>query len=430
MSLAEDVRDIQLPISFQDLWTPARYKAFYGGRASAKSHSFATALLLQGGERPLRILCGREVQKSIRESVKQLLDDKIEDLGLEGSYNSLSNEIRGDNGTKFIFTGLSDHTIDTMKSYEGIDIFWGEEAQTFSARSLEILIPTIRKSGSELWFSWNPRHKSDPVDERFRSGIVPDDSIVRQVNHTDNPFMSTEATAERLFDRKTKPDRYSHIWEGDYEPQAVGAIWTRQNIADNRTTLERLAEIGVELERIVVAVDPAVSDTDTSDEHGITVQGKGTDGRGYLLEDGSIHGSPAQWATRAWSLHDKWEADAIVIERNQGGDMCRHTLRVERPKSEGGKIIEVTATRGKHVRAEPISALSEQGHVGYAGSFPELEGQLCLFTASGYNGERSPDRAEAFIWGMTELFPSILKKKPQPKSKKKPRNRRISWMGS
>jgi len=423
--------DVQLPEAFGEIFEPYRNKAFYGGRGSAKSHSIAKALLLMGGMQKLRILCCREIQKSIRESVYLLLKEQIELLGLEEFYLVLATEIRGENGTQFIFTGLSDHTADSIKSYEGIDIAWIEEAMTVSANSLEILIPTIRKEGSEIWASWNPRHKSDPIDMRYRGDDPPADSLIVNVNWRDNPFFPSTLKEERLYDKRTKPDRYAFIWEGDYEPQAIGAIWSRQEIADNRTTLEQLERDGIELERITVNVDPAVSDTDTSDEHGITATAKATNGKGYLLDDWSRKGSPQQWADTTWALYDKWEADAVVIEKNQGGDMCRHTLRTARPKDQGGKIIEVHATRGKHVRAEPISSLCSQGMIGYAGSFPELEDQLCLFTASGYqaDGDESPDRAESFIWGMTELFPSIVNKAKKPKKKRARRKPQVTWMG-
>jgi phage terminase large subunit-like protein len=166
------------------------------------------------------------------------------------------------------------------------------------------------------------------------------------------------------------------------------------------------------MERIVISIDPAVSDTDTSDEHGIVVAGLGADRRGYLLEDGSMHGSPHQWASRAVALYDKWDADAIVIEKNQGGDMCRFTIETVR---KNVSIIEVHATRGKHVRAEPISSLYHHGRISHIGTFPELEDQLCKFTASGYNGDDSPDRAEAAIWAFTELFPKLTTEKKETK---------------
>ena len=410
--------DVQISEAFSDLFRPARYKAFFGGRGSAKSHSFAKALLLEGGQTRLRILCAREIQRSIKDSVKALLDDQVEQLGMSSFYESTRDEIRGQNGTMIIFSGLGHLSVDQIKSYEGIDRCWVEEAQTISERSLEILIPTIRSHGSELWFSWNPRHQSDPVDQRFRGLNPPTNTITKQVNYTNNPFFPDVLEQERQYDYQHSPDRYSHIWLGDYEPQAVGAIWTRQLLHDNR-----VGEMP-EMERILVAVDHAVSSEPGSNEHGIIVVGKGADGRGYVLDDLTIAGSPHQWATRVLAAYDKWEADAIVIERNQGGDLVKTTLESVRKPIP---VIEVTASRGKHVRAEPISSLYALGRVGHVGSYPELEAQMCLMTAGGYEGEGSPDRVDAMVWGMTELFPSIVRRKQRRPNERPPQN--ISGMG-
>ncbi len=400
--MTETSIDIKIPRAFAGLLEPRRYKAFFGGRGSAKSHSFASALLALGADRPLRILCAREIQLSIKDSVKQLLEDKIKLMELDDFYEPLQNEIRGVNGTTFIFSGLGKLTTDQIKSMEGIDIVWVEEAQTISAKSLEILIPTIRKPGSELWFSWNPRAASDPVDQRFRGDVLPDDALISRVSYKDNPFFTAELDAERRFDESAKPDRYGHIWLGDYEPTAIGAIWDRLTIHNNRR-----AE-APEMERILVSVDPAISNGTSSDEHGVIVGGMGADKRGYVLEDASLKGSPRQWADRAVAMYDKYEADGIVIEINQGGDMVRHTLESVRP---GIRIIEVRATRGKHVRAEPISSLYSLGRVSHVGAFPKLEDQQCQMTAAGYEGEGSPDRVDALVWLFTELFPKLTQKK-------------------
>lgn len=394
------MQQIKIPEAFGGLFEKSRYKAYYGGRGSGKSHSAATAALVRAGQKPLRVGCFREVQRSIKDSVKQLLDDKIADLNMGGFYTSLNNEIRGANGSEFIFAGLGNLTADQIKSMEGIDIALVEESQTISERSLEILIPTIRAPGSELWFLWNPRHASDPVDQRFRGLTLPENTIVRQVNYVDNPFFPDELEAERAFDEEQNRERYSHIWLGDYEPTAIGAIWDRLTLHSSRVTSVP------DLERIVVAVDPAVSSDSGADEHGVIVAGLGADTRGYVLDDGSTSGSPKQWATRTIALFDKWQADAIVIEVNQGGDMVRHTLDSIRP---GLPIIEVRATRGKHVRAEPISALYALGRVSHVGSYPELEDQMCQMTAAGFEGQGSPDRCDALVWGLTELFPSMTK---------------------
>ncbi|MDJ0513026.1 MAG: PBSX family phage terminase large subunit [Methyloceanibacter sp.] len=397
---------IQIPEAFRGLFQPARYKAYYGGRGSAKSHSMAAAAIITGAESPLRFLCAREVQKSIKDSVKQLLDDKIEKLGYGHFYTSTRDEIRGLNGSKFLFAGLQDMSVDQIKSFEGVDRCWVEEAQTISERSIEVLVPTIREPGSELWFSWNPRHAKDPVDRLFRGEYPPEDAIIQKVNYDDNPFFPPELERERQYDKKAKPERYGHIWEGDYEPMAVGAIWTRLMFHEHRKS-----ELPVQLTRILVAVDPAVSSLEGSNEHGIIVGGLGTDGRGYILEDGTCEGGPEKWSQRAVALFDKWQADGIVIEKNQGGDMCRHTLKTVRP---GLPIIEVHATRGKHVRAEPIAAHYAFGRVSHVGTFEELETQMCQVTAAGFEGEGSPDRCDALVWLLTHLFPGMTHRtKPQ-----------------
>lgn len=182
-----------------------------------------------------------------------------------------------------------------------------------------------------------------------------------------------------------------------------GALWSL-------TTLDtyRLRE-APELERVLVAVDPAASNNEDSDEHGIVVGGMTADQRGIVVEDATMRGSPGEWARRAVSLYRSYGADGIVIEVNQGGDMATHTLRSIDPTV---KIIEVRATRGKHVRAEPIAALYEQGRCAHVGAFAELEGQMTQMTIHGYEGAGSPDRADALVWLMTELFPKMTMRKP------------------
>ncbi len=177
-----------------------------------------------------------------------------------------------------------------------------------------------------------------------------------------------------------------------------GAIWRQSDIDTYR--VHEAPELG----RIVVALDPAVTNTDESDEHGIIVAGL-SDQTGYVLEDASKHGTPAEWAQAAAKLARKWQADGVVVEVNQGGDMVAHTLRAIAPNLN---IIEVRASRGKHVRAEPIAALYEQGRVRHVGQYPELENQMTQFTNEGYQGDNSPDRADALVWALTELFPDMV----------------------
>jgi hypothetical protein len=395
---------IETPRAFKPLFEPGlRYLGAHGGRGSGKSHHFAERIVDRMIEDPtIRAVCIREVQKSLRESAYRLIGDKIGALGVADRFRVLHDRIETPQGGVVIFMGMQDHTAESIKSLEGFRIAWVEEAQTLSEKSLELLRPTIRAPGSQMYFSWNPRNCMDAVDKFLRGDDVPKGAAVVQVNYDSNPWFPKELEAERLLDHRMRPDRYSHIWQGDYEPQAVGSIWTMRDINEGRQT-----EVPNDLSRILVAVDPAVSSHEHSDEHGVMVVAASQSGHGYVLEDGSTRGAPEQWARRAIALYDRYDADGIVIEKNQGGDMCRHVIDSVRP---GINIIEVHATRGKHVRAEPISALYALGRIHHVGTFPQLESQMCQITASGYEGTGSPDRVDAMVWGFTELFPKLVNK--------------------
>lgn len=218
----------RFPQKLRFLFNPSRYKVARGGRGSAKSWSIARALLIQGANRPLRVLCTREVQKSIQQSVHQLLKDQIENLGLGAEYEALATEIRGRNGTLFLFSGLSDMTAESLKSFEGVDVVWVEEAQSVSKNSWNILIPTIRKDGSEIWVSYNPQLESDETHQRFTINPPPD-CVNVEVNWRDNPYFPKVLEAERKHAEATmKPEEYAHIWEGKCKPAVEGAIYFDQ----------------------------------------------------------------------------------------------------------------------------------------------------------------------------------------------------------
>ena len=216
------------PSKLKFLFQPARYKVVRGGRGSGKSWGFARSLLIQGAQKPLRILCTREVQKSIAQSVHQLLKDQIEDLGLGHLYEVLATEIRGKNGTQFFFSGLSDQTAESLKSFEGVDICWCEEAQAISRRSWDILIPTIRKESSEIWISFNPQLESDETFRRFVTEPPPG-CVSVEMNHSDNARFPAVLEAERRHAEATmKPEEYANIWEGKCKPAVEGAIYFDQ----------------------------------------------------------------------------------------------------------------------------------------------------------------------------------------------------------
>ncbi len=214
----------QFPEKLAFLFEPARYKVAYGGRGGAKSWAYARALLIQGATQRLRILCTREVQKSIKDSVHKLLEDQIEAMGLSHFYEVLQNEIRGKNGTEFLFSGLSEQTALSIKSFEGVDRCWVEEAQGVTDRSWNILQPTIRKKDSEIWVSFNPDLDTDPTYVRFVENPPPG-AIVEKVNYTDNPWFPAVLEAERVHALQTNPKDYQNIWEGACKAAVDGAVY-------------------------------------------------------------------------------------------------------------------------------------------------------------------------------------------------------------
>jgi len=217
---------IETPKVFKPLLVPSRYKEAYGGRGSGKSHFFGELTIEDHIRHPgYRTVCIREVQKSLRESIKRLLEDKIISLGVGKNFNVLNDRIETPGSGVIVFQGMQDHTAESIKSLEGYDVALVEEAQTLSERSLELLRPTIRKPGSELRFGWNPGQATDPVDKLLRGVDLPPDAIVVKTSYKDNPFFPEELEAERLFDKRNNPDRYGHIWEGEYQPLVTGAVW-------------------------------------------------------------------------------------------------------------------------------------------------------------------------------------------------------------
>lgn len=218
---------IQMPEWAEYLFEPARYKVAHGGRGSGKSWAYAMALLIIGSQQQKRIICAREVQKSIKESVHRLLSDQIQAMGLGSFYDVLETEIRGKNGTTFSFSGLATHTVESIKSFEGADICWVEEAQTVSKRSWDVLAPTIRRPGSEIWITLNPLLDTDETFVRYVLN-PPASSFVREVNYTENPWFTEELEGERLHCLKAAPDDYDNIWLGKCKSAVEGAIYARE----------------------------------------------------------------------------------------------------------------------------------------------------------------------------------------------------------
>lgn len=213
------------------LWEPWRYIGLYGGRGGGKSHAVAMSLVLQAAERPMRVLCARETQKSIRDSVKRLLSDCITMAGLDSFYTQTDTEIRGRNGSLFVFSGLR-LNVASIKSLEGLDLAWVEEASTMSQSSLETLIPTLRKAGSRLVFSWNPDLPTDPVDVLFRGPNKPPDAIAVRVNHDMNPWFPDVLMKSLEWDKQRDVEKYKHVWLGDYRANSAAAVFKRWRVEE------------------------------------------------------------------------------------------------------------------------------------------------------------------------------------------------------
>lgn len=218
---------IETPRAFAPLLQPSRYKGAYGGRGSGKSHFFAEKLVDDSlYHRGLLSVCIREVQQTLKQSSKRLIEAKIQDLGVGPEFKVYDDRIETPGDGIIFFQGMANHTAESIKSLEGFSRAWVEEAQTLSLRSLTMLRPTIRTKDSELWFGWNPRRKSDAVDEFLRAS-KPDNATVVEANWRDNPWFPAELEAERQIDLDKYPDRYDHIWEGGYAKAFEGAYYAK-----------------------------------------------------------------------------------------------------------------------------------------------------------------------------------------------------------
>lgn len=225
----EQATAARFPAKLRFLFKPARYKVLYGGRGGSKSWGAARALLIQGMQRPLLILCAREFQNSIEDSVHKLLSTQIERMGLSSFYTIQANSIKGENGTEFIFKGIK-MNINSIKSFEAVDIVWVEEAQTVSKNSWDVLIPTIRRKNSEIWVTFNPLLEEDDTYDRFILK-TPKEAVVQKINWDDNPFFDEDGGIMRAameHARNTDPDAWLNVWEGQCRHTLDGAIYAKE----------------------------------------------------------------------------------------------------------------------------------------------------------------------------------------------------------
>ena len=247
--------DIPTARVFKPLLEAARYKGAWGGRGSGKSHFFAELLVETCLIRKTHAVCVREVQESLQQSVKKLIESKIDQMGVGEHFTVQHDKISGTNGSLIIFSGLKNHTAESIKSLEGYDIAWCEEAQSISQRSLDLLRPTIRKEKSELWFSWNPNFASDPVDVLLRSEITPPGAVVVQANFRDNPWFPQVLLKEMEYDRDRDPDKYAHVWLGEYQRNSESRVFRNWRVEEFEARAGTVFRLGADWG---FSVDPSV----------------------------------------------------------------------------------------------------------------------------------------------------------------------------
>lgn len=223
---------IKTPRWFVPLLKDGRYKGVWGGRGSGKSHAMAEYIIERCLMAKTDVVCIREVQKSLALSVKKLIESKIEQFGLGSYFDVQRDKVLARNGGVIVFTGMQNHTADSIKSLDGFDIAWVEEAQSLSQRSLDLLRPTIRKPGSEILFTWNPGLETDPVDQFLRGDQVYPGSIVVKANYRDNPWLPDVLRQELDYDLKRDPDKFAHIWLGEYQRNSEARVFKNWSIEE------------------------------------------------------------------------------------------------------------------------------------------------------------------------------------------------------
>lgn len=386
-----------------------RHKIARGGRGGGKSHAIAMMLLLEGMRRPIRVLCTREVQKSIKDSVHKLLGDKINKYGWGGFYDVQREVIRGANGTEFMFAGLRDHTVDSIKSYEGVDRCWVEEAHSVTERSAQILIPTIRAPGSELWWSYNPDQADDFIHKKANT---PDaNTLVVDINHRDNPWFPEELELERVALKAINDDLYQHVWEGKCRSVA-GLLFKRHWF--------KRFDLGNEPAQLTpyMASDYAVTqDGGDWTEHGVA--SLDVNGELWFIDWWSGQTDPATWIA-AWLTLAKRRKPLMAFEE-KGVILRAVDSAINKAMREYGAFTyrEALASAGnKASRALGFAARASAGAVWIPNTEwgDRLVNQLCSFTGEDGRVDDMVDVCSLLGRGLDSM--QNAQAKPKAKEKK------------
>jgi phage terminase large subunit-like protein len=396
------MESIKLLDKYQPLFldTPkTRYYLITGGRGSGKSWTLSMFLLNLTYEEGHVILFTRWTLTSAFISIIPEFIDKIELMNKEKDFEITQSEIINKvTGSKILFKGIKTSqgtATANLKSIAGVTTFVLDESEeqqdeeTFDRIDLSI---RAKNKPNRVILVMNPSYKSHWIYNRFVKKQSDNCTYIHTtyLDNLRNLSQSFVDQAERV--KQENLHRYEHLFLGKWLDDAEGLLWSRPIIERARVSAKP------QLDRIIVAIDPAVTASMNSDETGIIVCGKDGNGKGYVLEDLSGKYSPTEWATVSLQAFKNWNADCIVAEKNQGGDMVENVLRSQNTTA---RIKLVTATKGKYVRAEPVYSLYEQHKIFHVGSFPILENQMVTFEP---DKGKSPDRVDALVWGFTELM--------------------------
>lgn len=371
---------------------------FWSGRGTGKSENLCAIIIFAMLTRKTRVACVREVQNSMKDSVKHVLELWIERLNLQDFFIITKEAIKAINGSECLFFGLRDNNSTNIKSVSNIEITFIEEAQQLSELSWRTLVPSVvRTKNPKILIAFNPRYEHDIIYKEFIAQTPPARSRVTYLTTRDNPFFNDSALNDLyLSDKQRLPASiFHHIWEGALQSATSDSLFANVDFTP--------VSIKNNIARVAIGVDPAATARDFSNEFGIVVTAMDSLGTCYILADFTAHYSPASFAQKVVSLYREYGAEAVVVETNQGGDFIKHTILTVDPCVV---IKEVRAHTTKSERAAPLAALMETKKLFFAASLPKLKRQMQLTTYSAYLGAKgeSPDSLDAAIWAIYHLL--------------------------
>lgn len=372
------------------------FYVFYGGRGAGKSENIAQSLVIIAASKKVRILCIRETQTSISESVKSLIEKWINALDFSPFFRVTNTHIFCElTGSEFLFMGMRSHTAVNVKSINDISYTWIEEAEAFSQRSWDLLVPSVtRTENPKIIISFNPYKESDTIYKEFITNTPPKNSFIKKVNYTENPFFKNSYLEQlRADDEERLPaEVYRHRWLGEILTNIESSLFKNVDFTPMSFATSKIVEK-------IIACDPATTNKEHSNEYGVIVLGKLESGVVLALADYSSKFTPYEFGAIVNKASSEWGTDCVVVETNQGGDFIKSLLISVNPYL---KIAEIRAGAGKAERALPVASLMELRKVCFGVELPQLKRQLELFTTQGYLGLKgeSPDRADAFIHGV------------------------------